>query len=116
MWRWRSGRLTTKNFLKRLWDGACENGPSAPAFARLLAPVMLTPTIAAQSRRSASQERREALEEQKALTVESTLVAGPGVAKRPRGSGMVVLEVPPNKARPHMTQRKEVEPGDASGR
>lgn len=101
------GRLSTKNFMRLCWVAASRGDKHSPAWARLLAPVMLTPTIEAQSRRSAAQERRETLAEQKALTVESTLVAGSGVVKRPRGSGMVVLEVPPNKARPHLAKSVE---------
>ncbi len=95
------GTLTTRNFLNLLWDRSCKGGAAGPAWARLLAPVMLTPTIEAQARRDAAKARGEG--ERPAIT------SGASDSEQPVSrAGMTVLEVPANKARPFLQRSPEI--------
>jgi hypothetical protein len=113
------GRLTVRSFMDLCWRRASSERKDAASWGRLLAPVMLGPTIRGQERREEETARQGTIDAQRALTVESTLVGGVGVAgARPRGGGMVVLEVPPNKARPHVPKAPDADtpdPEPASG-
>lgn len=77
--------LSVRSFLNLCWRRANEERTDAARWARLLAPVLLTPTIRAQERREAvlDLQRQRALEAEQESTVS-------------RGSGVVFVEIPRN--------------------
>lgn len=82
-------RLTVRRFVDLCWARACDEGrKDAAAWARLLAPVMFGPTLSAQARIEEAKARKELEEE--------------AIDGRP-DSGMLVVEVPRNEARPHLS-------------
>jgi hypothetical protein len=82
--------------------------PACVAMCRELVHIANSPMQKAQARRLLSELRRE----QNGPVIDTTAseVGAPGA--RPRGGGMVVLEVPPNKARPHVPKAPDADTAD----
>lgn len=107
----RSGpKLTLRAYMDLLWERASSERKDASQWARLLAPVMFGPVIRDQERRADA----EALARQRELAEQ--LAMGESGDDRPASTGMTVLEVPPNKARPHIARAVEAEVVGMPGR
>lgn len=99
-------RPTVHGYMMVCWKRFLSGRSDAPVYGKLMEKILTGPTLRAQARRDAIAARREAL----ALEAEmAKLTAQPegGGAKRPRNSGLTVLEVPHNPARPWVNRGAE---------